>query len=96
MPFSLSKSPASFQRLMDVVLKNLTGTECWVYVDDVIEYSKTAQEHASRLEKMLQRFERANLQSQAEKCSLAQSRVQYFGYLYQKTVYLRHLIRWPL
>jgi hypothetical protein len=42
MPFGLSKSPASFQRLMDVVLKNLTGTECWVYVDDVIIYSMTA------------------------------------------------------
>jgi len=31
---------------MDLVLKNLTGTECWVFIDDVIVYSDTAEEHA--------------------------------------------------
>jgi len=36
LPYSLSNSPASFQRLMDVVLRDLTGTECWVFIDNLI------------------------------------------------------------
>jgi hypothetical protein len=43
LPYGLSNSPASFQRLMDHVLKNLTGTKCWTYMDDIIIYSDTAE-----------------------------------------------------
>jgi hypothetical protein len=39
LPYGLSNSPSSFQRLMDVILKNLVGTECWVFIDDVIIFS---------------------------------------------------------
>jgi hypothetical protein len=66
---------------MDVVLKNLVGTECYVFIDDIIVYSTTAREHADRLENVLQRLERANLQLQAEKCQFAQPRVQYLGFV---------------
>jgi len=34
---------------MDLVLKNLAGTECWVFIDAVIVYSDAAEEHAKRL-----------------------------------------------
>jgi hypothetical protein len=47
-PFGLSNSPPSFQRLMDIVLKNLLGIYCYVYLDGVI-FSQTAQKHAQRL-----------------------------------------------
>ena len=75
LPYGLSNSPASFQRLIDVVLRNLTGTECFVFIDDVILFSDTIQEHARRLEHVLQRFEKANLQLQPEKCLFAQPQV---------------------
>jgi hypothetical protein len=81
LPYGLSNSPSSFQRLMDVVLKNLTGTECWVFIDDIILFSDTIEEHAKRLEHVLQRFERASLQLQPGKCVFAQSQVQYLGYI---------------
>jgi len=42
---------------MDLVLKNLTGTECWVFIDDVIVYSDTAEEHAKRLSDFLNGLE---------------------------------------
>ena len=58
LPFGLSNIPASFQRLMDVVLKDLVGPECWVFIDDLIVSSKTAEEHAQRLENVLQRLEK--------------------------------------
>jgi vacuolar-type H+-ATPase subunit E/Vma4 len=38
LPFGLANNPSSFQRLMDAVLKNLIGEECWVYMDDVVVY----------------------------------------------------------
>jgi len=61
LPYGLSNSPANFQRLMDLVLKNSTGTERWVFIDDVIVYSDTAEEHAKRLSDVFERFRRANL-----------------------------------
>ena len=81
LPFGLSNSPANFQRLMDTVLKNLTGTECFVFIDDVIIFSNTAEEHARRLESVLQRFDQANLQLHPGKCAFAQPQVQYLGYV---------------
>ena len=61
LPFGMSNSPSSFQRLMVLVLKNLVGIYCYVYLDDVVIFSQTAQEHAQRLENVIHRFDRANL-----------------------------------
>jgi hypothetical protein len=66
---------------MDVVLRDLTGLECFVFIDDVIMFAGTIEEHARRLAKMLQRFEKANLQLQPEKCEFAQPQFQYLGYI---------------
>ena len=84
LPFGLSNSPANFQRLMDTVLKNLVGTECFVFIDDVIVFSSSAEEHARRLESLLQGFDQANLQLHPGKCALAQSQVQYLGFALSK------------
>ena len=81
LPFCLANSPSSFLRLMDVVLKNLIVEECWIYLDDVIIFSKTAQEHAQRLINVLQRFDKANLQLQPKKCEFAKPQVQYLGFI---------------
>ena len=79
LPYGLSNSPAIFQRLMDVVLRHITGTDCWIFPDVLIAFSDTIEEHASRLEHVLQRFERANLQLQPAKCVFAKRQVQYSG-----------------
>lgn len=65
---------------MDTVLKDLIGTELFVFIDDVI-FSKTAEEHALRLEHVLERFDRANLQLHPGKCVFAQPKVKYLGYV---------------
>jgi hypothetical protein len=69
LPYGLSNSPASFQRLMGIVLRDLTGTECWVFIDDLILFSDTIEEHTRRLKHVLQRLDRANLQLQPAKCN---------------------------
>ena len=80
LPFGLANSPAYFQRLMDTVLKNLVGTECYIYLDDCVIFSNTAEEHARRLEHVLQRFDQANLQLHPGKCAIAQPKVKYLGF----------------
>jgi hypothetical protein len=65
---------------MDVVLKNLTVSEVYVFMDDVIIFADTIEEHTRRVEHVLQRFDRANLLLQSGKCLFAQPRVQYLGY----------------
>jgi hypothetical protein len=58
LPFGLSNSPSKFQKLMDVVLRNLIGFQCYVFIDDIIIFSKSAEEHAARLENVLERFDK--------------------------------------
>ena len=78
LPFGLSNSPAKFQRLVDTVLKDPISFELFVFIDDLIAFSKTAKEHAQRLENVLE-----DRKSQSEvtpaKCVFAQPRMRYFA-----------------
>ena len=65
---------------MDLVLKDLTGTELLTFIDDVIIYSDTAEEHAKRLGNVFERFRKANLQLQPAKCFFAKDKVTYLGF----------------
>jgi hypothetical protein len=81
LPYGLSNSPASFQRLMEIVLRDFVGNECYVFIVDVIVFGKTIREHATRLEHLIQRFDRANLQLQMSKCVFPKPQVEYLGYI---------------
>jgi hypothetical protein len=62
------------------------------FVDDAI-FSKTARKHAQRLENVLQRFDKANLQLHPENCVIAQPRVNYLGYVLSEKGVSAHLIK---
>ena len=66
---------------MDIILKNLLGIECFVFIDDVIISSNSAQEHALRLEILPQRFDQANLQLHPGKWVFTQPQVNYLGFV---------------
>jgi nucleoside diphosphate kinase len=66
---------------MDIVLRDLKCTECCVYLDNIIFYFDTIEEHAQSLGHVLQRFEKANLRLQSAKCVFAKTQVQYLGYI---------------
>jgi len=79
MPFGLCNSGATFQRLMDVALSGLHFHVCLVYVDDVILFSVTAEEHLERLIIVLGRLRLTGLKLKPEKCALFQKSVSFLA-----------------
>ena len=78
MPFGLCNAPATFQRLMERVLKGLVGESCMVYLDDILVIGKTFEQHMDNLKKVFGRIERA---VKPKKCHLIQPCVEYLGYV---------------
>ena len=72
MPFGLCNGPATFQRLMDLVLAGLQMSQCLVYIDDVIVVGRTFDEHLSNLQEVFERVRRAGLKLKPSKCSFLQ------------------------
>lgn len=81
MPFGLCNAPATFQRLMDTVLLGIKGESALVYLDDIIVYSSTLDQHAERLRNVLERLNCANLYVQLPKCTFAVREVEYLGHI---------------
>ncbi len=61
MPFGMCNAPASFQSTMDLIFREFLNEFCAVYIDDLIIYSETFEQHLLHLEKVFQRFREANL-----------------------------------
>ena len=81
MPFGLNNAPATYQRCIDVVLMGLKGIDCLVYLDDIICFSVTMEEHARKLHTIFERLEQANFKIQPEKCVFATDTVEYLGHI---------------
>ena len=81
MPFGLCNAPATFQRLMDLVLRGLQWSQCLVYIDDVIIPGRSFSEHLGNLQAVLQRLREAGLKLQPKKCAFLQSQVSYLGHV---------------
>lgn len=66
---------------MDQLLCEMKGHECFVYLDDVIIFSETWEEHCKRVAKTLTLFRAANLKVKLKKCAFAQKEVHYLGHV---------------
>src|SRR2546422_2096795 len=84
LPFGLNTAPSSFQRLMDRVFQGLLWTECLVYLDDILIFSKNWEEHISRLENVFRRLEKAGLKLKAKKCSFGRAEMPFLGHVVSK------------
>ena len=81
MPFGLCNAPATFQRLMDLVLAGLQWSHCLVYLDDVIILGHTFVDHLRNLQAVFQRLRDAGLRLKSSKCAFFQPKVQYLGHV---------------
>ncbi|GBM68120.1 Transposon Ty3-I Gag-Pol polyprotein [Araneus ventricosus] len=84
MPFGLCNAPATFERMMDSLLKGMKWKHCLCYLDDVIVYAATFEEHLRRLRMVLQCIQTAGLTLNHEKCFFGQSRLKILGHLVDK------------
>jgi hypothetical protein len=80
MPFGSSNAPATFQRLMDKVLRGLTWYQCLVYIDDVLVFGKSFEAHLVNLGLVLSRVQAAGLKLKPAKCKFGDNRVDYLGF----------------
>jgi hypothetical protein len=81
MPFGLCNTPATFQRVMKLALSGLQWNTCLIYLDDVIIFSKTHEEHADKLRSVLERIRAAGLKLKPSKCYLFQEEVTFLGHI---------------
>ena len=81
MPFGLCNAPATFQRLMNVTLSGMLWSECLVYLDDIIIFGRTFEEHLSHLASVLERLREVNLKTKLSKCNFLKQRVHYLGHV---------------
>jgi hypothetical protein len=81
MPFGLKSAPSTFQRLMNNVLMGLIGTRCFVYLDDVIIFGETLQEHHIRLREVLDKLRQYNLKIEPDKCEFLKTELNYLGHV---------------
>ena len=81
MPFGLKNAPATFQRLMNRVLHRLIGKFCAVYLDDIIIYSTTFQDHCNHVQQVFARLKEAGLKIKPEKCTFVVNEVSYLGHI---------------
>ncbi len=81
MPFGLCNAPSTFERLMELVLAGLHWKTCLVYLDDILIYAQTYEEHTARLSEVFARLAAAGLKLKPKKCSLFQQEVAYLGHV---------------
>ncbi|XP_020298131.1 uncharacterized protein LOC109862475 [Pseudomyrmex gracilis] len=81
MPFGLKNAPPTFQRIMNKKLKNLVGNSCFVYIDNIIVYGKTIEEHNRNLKTLFERLRQVDLKLQPDKCEYLRPELEYLGHL---------------
>ncbi|GFX32655.1 transposon Tf2-9 polyprotein [Trichonephila clavipes] len=81
MPFGLCNAPATFERMMDNLLRHFKWTMCLCYLDDIIVFSETFEDHLIRLRLVLKCLQEAGLKLNSKKCLFPAQEVKILGHL---------------
>ena len=80
MPFRLCNAPPTFQRLMQNCLGELNLTYCLIYLDDVIVFSETPEEHLQRMRVVFNRLQEHGLKLKPSKCEVFKPEINYLAH----------------
>jgi hypothetical protein len=80
MPFGLANAPPCFQRFIQFVLQELLNVSCFVYIDNILIFSKTWEEHQAHVIQVLERLKEHSLFASPEKCSFYADTVTFLGF----------------
>ncbi|KAI3366508.1 hypothetical protein L3Q82_000639 [Scortum barcoo] len=81
MPFGLCNAPSTFQRLMQRMFGDQQGQSLLLYLDDIIIYSSSVEQHLQRLEMVLDRLKREGLKAKLDKGAFFRQEVGYLGHV---------------
>ena len=102
MPFGLCNGPATFQRLIKLLLAGVQWSSCLVYLDDIIVLGKTFEDHLKHLSQVFQRLRDAKLKLKVKKCSLCRETVQFLGHVVSSKgiaadpAEIQRVVNWPV
>lgn len=81
LPMGLCNAPGTFMQLMNDVFSDLIGRGVLVFLDDIVIYTRTLEEHTELLHKVMKRLREHKLYAKQSKCSLYQTEVEFLGHL---------------
>jgi transposase InsO family protein len=102
MPFGLANAPATFQRFIQHVLREFIDVCCFVYIDDILIFSKTKEDHILHLSSILSKLREFSLKASLKKCQFFQTEVQFLGFIISSQGLrmdpkkLDTIIQWPM
>lgn len=82
MPFGITNAPAIFQRMIDRVLGDMDGVAA--YIDDIVIFSKSLDEHKKKVREVLERMRTYNLKANIHKCLFGVEEIDIFGFRISK------------
>ena len=101
MPFGLNNSAGTFQRTMELALQGLQWVVCLIYIDDIVVFGRTFEEHISRVEDVLKRIQAAGLKLKTDKINMLQDSVLFLGHIVSgegvkpNTTNIAKVVDWP-
>lgn len=102
MPFGLTNAPATFMHMMNSILTEHLDTFVIVFLDDILIYSKTLEEHTEHVKQVLQILRDNHLYAKESKCEFFQTEVEFLGHIVGKDGVqmmeekLKAISEWPI
>lgn len=81
MPFGLKNAPATFQRIMDTIFRELIGVCIFVFMDDIIIFSPSLKQHLIDLKKVFEILKKYNLKAQIDKSEFLRKEIEFLGHV---------------
>jgi transposase InsO family protein len=101
MPFGLTNAPATFQRFMYDVFRDLLDNFVVIYLDDILVYSDNPDRHGDHVRQVLERLRQHKLYAKAEKCEFDKDRCEFLGYIISESGVhmdnnkIKAVLEWP-
>ncbi|MCG8033830.1 MAG: DDE-type integrase/transposase/recombinase [Candidatus Thiodiazotropha taylori] len=102
MAFGLTNAPATFQRLMERCMGELNLKECLIFLDDILIFSDTFEEHIKRIQAVFSRLHEHGLKLKPSKCEFFKTSVKYLGHVVTENGVetdpdkIKALVEWPV